>query len=55
MHDQDQMLAILVQAGWNVSDGKDPVYIDHQGITYWSITKVYIDPVYIDHRKISSR
>ncbi|PWA56638.1 Acyl-CoA N-acyltransferase [Artemisia annua] len=41
MHDQDQMLAILVQAGWNVSDGKDPVYIDHQGIPYWSITKAF--------------
>ncbi|PWA53795.1 AT hook, DNA-binding motif-containing protein [Artemisia annua] len=39
MHDQDQMIAIIVAGGWKVTDDKDPVYIDLQERTHWSITK----------------
>ena len=28
MHDQDQMLAIIVAAGWKVTDDKNTLYID---------------------------
>ncbi|PWA74050.1 AT hook, DNA-binding motif-containing protein [Artemisia annua] len=41
MHYEDQMLAIIVAAGWKVTDDKDPVYIDLQGRTHWPITKAF--------------